>query len=148
MKEYFLILPNQLFDTKHIDKKYNIIIWECPHYFTAYNYNKKKLILHRASMKYYYDYLKSKGYVVKYIQYFETIDESKSYHMYNPLNKSNILGLPKHITIVEKPSPNLLLSHSLLNEYRKKTNKFFFNAFYMWSKRKLGIIPGIKSQDK
>jgi deoxyribodipyrimidine photolyase-related protein len=53
----FLILPNQLFDIEYIDKTYKIIIWECPHFFTDYNYNKKKIILHRASMKYYFDHL-------------------------------------------------------------------------------------------
>ena len=49
----FVILPNQLFNIKYIPKKYKkhkFIIWEHPHYFTKYNYNQKKLILHRASM--------------------------------------------------------------------------------------------------
>ena len=39
---YFLILPNQLFEAKYIDKSYKIVIWECPHFFTDYKYNKKK----------------------------------------------------------------------------------------------------------
>ena len=59
----FVILPHQLFDIKlirNIIKNMDIILWEHPHYFTAYNYNKKKLILHRASMKYYHDMLKIK----------------------------------------------------------------------------------------
>ena len=56
-----LILPHQLYNInilkKILEKDKNVIIWEHPHYFKKYNYNKKKLILHRASMKYYYDYL-------------------------------------------------------------------------------------------
>ena len=98
----FLILPNQLFDIKYFDKSYKYIIWECPHFFTDYNYNKKKLLLHRASMKYQYD----------------------------------------------RDTPNLLLSLEHIKRYRDKTDKFFFNAFYMWSKKELDIIPNIKSQDK
>ena len=49
-----LILPNQLFDIKYLKKykKESIILYEHPQYF-----NKKKLVLHRASMKYYFDYL-------------------------------------------------------------------------------------------
>ena len=55
---YFLILPNQLFDKKYLDKKFNYIIYEHPHYFDSFKYNKKKLILHYSSLNYYYDYLK------------------------------------------------------------------------------------------
>lgn len=145
---YFLILPNQLFDIKHIDKNYKIIIWECPHFFIDYTYNKKKLMLHRASMKYYYDYLFKNGYNVKYFDFDTNLDQNEEYILYYPINKLNILGLPKKIQIYHKPTPNLLLSLNLLKEYNEKTNKFFFNAFYMWSKKKLNIIPNIKSQDK
>lgn len=144
----FLILPNQLFDKKYLDKSLHYIIWECPHFFTAYNYNKKKLMLHRASMKYYYDYLKKHNYHVSYIEYNNILEQDESYLLYNPLNKPDILGLPKHYKIYDKPTPSLLLSPTLITEYRKKTKKFFFNAFYMWSKQKLNIIPKIKSQDK
>ena len=33
----FLILPNQLFDKKYLEKKNNYYIWEHPHYFLSYN---------------------------------------------------------------------------------------------------------------
>lgn len=144
---YFLILPNQLFESKYIDKKYKILIWECPHFFTDYKYNKKKLILHRSSMKYYYDYLIKKGYDVTYKTFQEKLNDQEDYILYNPLNKLDLLKIP-NVTIYNKPTPNLLLSTSLSNEYYNKTNKFFFNAFYMWSKQKLNILPGVKSQDK
>ncbi len=143
---YFLILPNQLFEAKYLNKQYDIIIWECPHYFKDYNYNKKKLILHRASMRCYYDTLKSNGFKVSYYEFNKELDATLEYTLFNPLNKPDILKLPRHYTIID--TPNLLLSKELIQEYRKKTNKFFFNAFYMWSKKKLGIIPDIKSQDK
>ena len=55
----FIILPNQLFDKKYLpDKSYTYILWEHPQYFTEYKYNKKRILMHRASMKYYQDYLK------------------------------------------------------------------------------------------
>ena len=37
----FVILPHQLFDKKYLSKTYKYIIWEHPHYFTKYVYNKK-----------------------------------------------------------------------------------------------------------
>ena len=39
----FLILPNQLFEVKHLDKSLEHIIYEHPHYFKSYKYNKKKI---------------------------------------------------------------------------------------------------------
>ena len=32
-----------------------VVLWEHPHFFTRFKFNKKKLVLHRASMKHYYD---------------------------------------------------------------------------------------------
>ena len=147
----FLILPNQLYDIgylKNIGNIKHIMLWECPHYFTAYAYNKKKLILHRASMKAYYNMLSKKGYKISYVEFDEKLDENKEYLLYNPLDNPTLLGLPKNHKIVEDVIPNMLLTTKMLEEYRRNTKKFFFNAFYMWSKKKLGIIPGIKSQDK
>ena len=52
-----LILPHQLFDTKYFPKDVKeVILFEHPQYFKKYNFNKKKLILHRASMKEYHDF--------------------------------------------------------------------------------------------
>ena len=144
----FLILPNQLFDIQYLDKSFKYVIWECPHFFKDYNYNKKKLLLHRASMKYYYDYLKSKGFNVTYKNFYDHLNQNEEYTLFYPINKLEILGLPKHTIIYNKPSPNLLLKQELLHDYRKKTKHFFFNAFYMWSKKQLNIIPNTKSQDK
>ncbi len=144
---YFLILPNQLFDIKYLDKDQEYIIWECPHYFKAYNYNKKKLVLHRASMKYYHDYLLAKGYLVSsYYEFDQKPNPRNEYTLFDPLNNIDILDLPPKSTLIA--SPNILLSSDICSEYHKKTKKFFFNAFYMWSKKKLGIIPDMKSQDK
>ena len=66
-----LVLPNTLFKKKYIPNDVvSVVIWEHPQYFTKYKYNKKRLILHRASMQYYYDLVK-KDYDdnVTYIEY-------------------------------------------------------------------------------
>jgi deoxyribodipyrimidine photolyase-related protein len=138
----FVILPHQLYDIKYLDKKYKYIIYEHPHYFESYNYNKKKLILHRGSMKYYYDYLKSKNFNVEYTEFNRKFNQ-KEYTLFNPIDKIKLTGKYKFID-----SPNFLLNSELCEKYRKKTKNFFFNAFYMWSKKELDIMPKIKSQDK
>ena len=144
----FLILPNQLFDIKHFTKSFKYILWECPHFFTDYNYNKKKLLLHRATMRYQYDLMKKNGYSVVYVEFGKKLVETEQYMLYYPINKQDILKLPRNTIIYDKDTPNLLLSREHINRYRDKTDKFFFNAFYMWSKKELNIIPKIKSQDK
>lgn len=141
--ETLVILPNQLFEKKYIIKNYNIIIWEHPHYFTTYNYNKKKLLLHRASMKSYYNYLKKYFKKVKYIEYKDKLPEV-NYTIYDPIDK---IKLPNNPKILE--SPNYLLNKEKYKEYRnKKTSKFYFYTFFKWAKNELNIIPNMKSYDK
>ena len=62
----FLLLPNQLF--YNIDIKKKIVLYEHPTFFTKFRYHVKKLVLHRASMKHYYDFMKQKGYDIQYIE--------------------------------------------------------------------------------
>ena len=146
----FIILPNQLFDKKHLDKKLDILLWEHPHYFKDYNFNKKKIILHRASMKSYYDYLLKNKFNVTYYEFTSKnpLTKKKDYKMYDPINKLSTLKLSSFKNIEILDSPNFLLNSELYTAYRKKTDKFFFNGFYMWSKKQLDILPNIKSQDK
>lgn len=138
----FLILPHQLYEKKYLMKNNKYILWEHPHYFVKYKYNKKKLILHRASMRYYYDYLKKSNYNVSYIEFNEKPKLNK-YFIFDPIDK---IKLPGKYTLLE--SPNFILNREMYDKYREKTKKYFFNAFYMWSKKQLNIIPNMKSQDK
>ena len=139
----FVILPHQLFDIQYLDKEsYIYVLYEHPQYFTKYNFNKKKLILHHASMQYYYDYLKSKKFKVQYIHYNEKFD-IKDYTLFDPIDK---LELENNYTLLE--SPNFLLNKEIYENYRKKTKSFFFNAFYNYGKEQINVIPDIKSQDK
>lgn len=139
-----VILPHQLFEKKHLKKIPNIdtiIVWEHPHYFKTYKYNKKKLLLHRLSMKNYYDYLSS-SYKCKYVDFNEKFNY-KDYTIFDPVDKITLPGKPIMIE-----SPAFLLSKTMYAEYRKKTDKFHFNSFYMWGKRCLDVLPKLKSLDK
>ena len=87
---YFLIYPNNLFQKKQLlkfipkdldVKDLRFLIIEDPLFFgdkeRIKNFTKLKLVLHRASMQYYEDYLKDEIKVksVKYIEY----KDAKSY---------------------------------------------------------------------
>lgn len=142
---YFVILPHQLYDKKYIPKENRestFLIWEHPHYFNEHKYNKKKILLHRASMKYYIEYLQKHKYKCEYLN-FENKLKIKKYTIFDPIDKIKLNG---DVTKIE--SPNFLLTKELQEKYREKTDKFFFNGFYMWSKKQLDIMPNIKSQDK
>ena len=62
----FLIFPNQLFYNSFLLKYKHCVFYiiEEPRYFTDFKFHKLKLAYHRASMKKYYDYLKSKNFKV------------------------------------------------------------------------------------
>lgn len=142
-----LILPNQLFDIKYFpkDKKISkVVLYEHPQYFTKYNFNKKKLVLHRASMKYYSNYLTKKKFVIEYINFNQPFKIDNNFIMFDTIDKLTITKKPKEIL----ESVNFLLTKEDYENYRKKTKKFFFNSFYTYGKTINDIIPNIKSQDK
>lgn len=134
-----LILPNQLFEKKYIPKNIKtIILYEHPDFFKKYNFNKLKLVFHRATMKNYEELMK-KYYNVIYVNFNDEFKEKYDFMFFQP-NKMKI-----KCNII--PSPNFLC-YDLFNEYRAKTDKFVFYNFYIWMKNKLNILPGIKSLDK
>ena len=139
----FIILPHQLFHKKYLPKNIKkIILWEHPQYFTKYNFNKKKLILHRASMKHYYDYLKKNKYNIQYINFNKTPTYKKA-TLFDPIDKIKI----PNTTLIE--SPNFLLTKENYDAYKKKKgDSYMFHWFYLWGKKIVDIIPNVKSKDK
>ena len=122
----FIILPNQLFDKKYLNNKYKYTLWEHPQYFTKYKFNKKKIILHRASMRSYYDYLTKNKFKVDYLEYSEKFSklDIKDYIIFNPIDK---LKLPGNYTILD--TPNLLLTEELCKNTEQKLINFYLIIF-------------------
>lgn len=143
-----LILPHQLFtlDKKMIrrERVRRIVLWEHPQYFKKYKYNKRRLVMHRASMKVRMEELQGEFLgKVEYCDYDAVPKLSKKYLVYDPVDD---IKLPAGGVLME--SPNFLMSRELMATYRKKTPHFIFGNFYMWSKKELGILVGMKSTDK
>lgn len=64
-----LIFPHQLFkDTDYLDKDQPVFLVEEFLFFKQYAFHKQKIALHRASMKFYEDYLIKSGFRVHYIE--------------------------------------------------------------------------------
>lgn len=69
MNEVAIIFPNQLFENVVFSNIKKIYLIEDEHFFTRFKFHKAKLILHRASMKFYFDYLSEKGFDVFYVEF-------------------------------------------------------------------------------
>lgn len=136
------IINNVIEENKDISK---IVLWEHPDFFSKYNFNKKKIILHRSSMKTYQNLLiRCIKMPISYIEFHKKhkMDKSNSI-MFDPIN--NIPNLTKNVI----ESPNFFLSK---NEYLTiKSNKKsirFTTYFYPRCKKKFKFLENVTSKDK
>mgnify|MGYP001383200473 CR=1 FL=1 len=146
----FFIFPVHLFkETKNLLNK-NIYLIEDPIYFTMYKYHKLKLAYHRATMKYYYDYLKKKKINVKYVEFKEAnnsfyqkfknknVETYESYDNFlNKKLKKNILNL-KFLD-----SLNFLVNKKFLDENKDefyKNGSYNHNGFYKMQRIRFDIL--------
>lgn len=167
----FFVLPNQLFESKHLLNAFNFlpqndttihtVLWEHPHFFTKYKFNKKKLVLHRASMKHYYDtvlkHLEDDGKIHQrtYIEFHnkdtgQTLLKQKTIATasFDPID--DIRGFNRKIqTMVE--SPNFLLTKKDYEKYREGRDDdkgfAFTNGFYLYGKKVIQHLEDVKSTD-
>lgn len=146
---FLYILPNQIYNIKCFEKLSfdRIIMWEHPMFFKHYKFNKKKLILHRASMKQLLDTLEHKGYNVKYIEFHEKHKVENNSILYDPINEMKDF---KFSRLIEPP--NFLVPKSFLNDIyvgkKSKTSMSFTNYFYPRIKSYIKVLENIPSQDE
>ena len=150
----FLILPNQLFQiskthlrTFRYDK---IWIIEEPHYFSSISIkpNKIKIAYLRACMKYYFDNLRSEGFNVEYFDFDKvSLNPKNNYYSYE-LTDFKLMDKYKRqgIVINEIQSPMFLLTKEDLDIYNRRRG-VSHASLYELTKKKLGILEGIKNQD-
>jgi deoxyribodipyrimidine photolyase-related protein len=149
----FIIFPTQLFaDNKYIIKMDEIYIVEEPFYFTSKKFHKQKLIFHRASMKYYYDMLKTKykNKKINYIEY-DKINYNNIFknnvHLFDPIDKpitKLLTSYKKTKDLIIYDTPSFIETINELTEYRNtntnKKNYYHDKSFYRWQRKKLNIL--------
>jgi deoxyribodipyrimidine photolyase-related protein len=135
MTKIFIILPTQLFHSNNsiLDEIDIIYLIEEPYYFTSRPFHKQKIMLHRASMKYYYDYLNSNSKLKDKIRYIEFDEFSKikkrkddEFYMYDPIDNEMIEKYSKLFKIKFHHSPSFLETREELDEYRNKFTRFLW----------------------
>ena len=118
----FLLFPTQLFRNIELLKNKTVYIIEDPRFFTDFGYHKLKLVLHRATMKFYFDYLKKNHIDVHYVNFNESIKtkiKGTDVTMYEPVDNK----LSKKI---KKEFPKINILRTLTFLFDKKEKKLFY----------------------
>lgn len=166
MVRIFLIYPTTLFKVDKLPKIDDVIylMVEDPIYFGDHEikmkFNKIKLVLHRASMKYYYDYLRKNKKQVIYIEVNSKMDikekikgmKVEEIHCFDPtdhllLKKIEKIGKQIGVKVEIHDNPNFVTTKKEMYEYAKDRKKYSHYHFYEWQKKRMRILTGIKSQD-
>ncbi|MDP9081162.1 MAG: cryptochrome/photolyase family protein [Bacteroidota bacterium] len=153
-----LIFPHQLFKQHPaIHASRAVYLVEETLFFNQYNFNKKKLLLHHASMNWYADYLMQQGISVNYIEATDSLSDVRLL-----LRKLSIEGITQihyagvadnwlgkrirstceniNISIKKYKSPNFLNSISDVDEFFDQRKTYFQTDFYTWQRKKRNIL--------
>ncbi len=135
VKGAFLLFPHQLFeDVAHL-KPYRVYLMETPLFFTQYTFHVQKLILHRASMKYYEAYIRSHQIDVIYVEveaYEKTLRSLRHATCYDVADYDLLKSV--------KQSLDTLMVWSSPNFYNTKDDTLSMHHFYMNQRKRLGIL--------
>lgn len=152
-----VVYPHQLFSTSPaLHKDRPVVLAEDPWFFTRRKFHAHKLVLHRASMKFYQEYLAGRGFVVDYR---ETAGLLKSrdlfvqlagngiteVHVCDPLENGLIAEIGESrskngIRLVTYESPMFLCSREYLREYYRDKKRFYLTEFYIAQRKRHGIL--------
>jgi deoxyribodipyrimidine photolyase-related protein len=158
MKSVFLIFPHQLFaNIESLKLADAVYIVEEFLFFNQFKFHKQKLVLHRASMKYYENYLQTNGLKVCYIEATEPshdirlliaqlasqeIDEIIYYDVCDNWLEKRILGKCQQFNLkaTQKPSPLFINNLTEIADYFTNKKKYFQTDFYIQQRKKLNLL--------
>jgi deoxyribodipyrimidine photolyase-related protein len=155
MTEISLVFPHQLFkNNPSLRPKQAVVIVEEWLFFRQYRFHRQKLIFHRASMKFYEDYLKKEGFDVLYIESDNELSDirelipwlaEKGYsevHYCDPVDDWLMKRLAStaassFINLKQYPSPGFIHSEDEIKGYYQGLKRFHQTDFYIhWRKNK------------
>ncbi|MGB8193777.1 MAG: cryptochrome/photolyase family protein [Chitinophagaceae bacterium] len=158
MAETTIIFPHQLYRLHPALGRDRIVIMvEEWLYFRQYAFHKQKLLLHRASMQFYRDYLSTSGYDVKYI---ETTDPLSDIRKLIPFLQENGTSVVHYVNTTDNwlekrmeagcrtagcaleryESPNFLNTEQEVKEYLDTKTSYFQTSFYIQQRRHRKIL--------
>ncbi len=152
-----LVFPHQIFEENPaLRKNEDVIIFEDPLFFRYFKFHKKKLVFHRASMKFYENYLIGKKYSVRYydtlskptlkslfseiagngvkaVRFFEVSDYLLSRRLVRYSEQFNI-------TLIEESSPLFLSDAEEVKETLRSAGRYFMASFYINRRKNFNIL--------
>ena len=153
-----IIFPNQLYkEHPAIHNNIPAYLVEEWYFFNQYQFHKEKLVLHRASMKFYEQFLKAQGVVVHYIESIETqnriallidklhANKVKQIHIVDPVDNwllEKIISSSKKygIELTIYDNPNFLNTINQVADYFSKKKTYFQTDFYTWQRKSRNIL--------
>jgi len=152
-----LVYPHQLFPDlswlRGVDRVYLV---EDPLFFTQYPFHRQKLMLHRASMRWYADRLRKKKWDVHYIEAKElktssdvarklkgdgidrarVVDPEDFYLAQRVRNACSRQGIEWNAI----PDPHFLTPNDSIDAFVKNKKKLFFTQFYIEQRKRLKVL--------
>ncbi|MBX9733748.1 MAG: cryptochrome/photolyase family protein [Chitinophagaceae bacterium] len=155
-KQAAIIFPHQLFEK-------NPLLSVCDEfwlveetlYFNQYHFHPQKLILHRASMQYYKDWLLNKKKNVLYVNAGEKNADCRNLikhlqvkhytgiHIINPTDnwlQKRIINSANSVSIIWHESPNFINTVAENNLFFQQKKKYFQTDYYIHQRKKLAIL--------
>ncbi|HSK12629.1 MAG TPA: cryptochrome/photolyase family protein, partial [Phnomibacter sp.] len=165
MKEILLILPHQLFGSHPaFEHRRKMVLIEESLFFTQFRFHKKKLVLHRASMKTWQAHMENEGHEVQYIE----ANGTDGHDIRNCISDLAQQGIKKIVAVdpvddwlyrrISKaclkndvvlqwfPNPNFMNSPEQLDQYFKDKKHYHQTDFYIAQRKALGLLLGPDSK--
>lgn len=157
MDAIFVIFPNQLFeDLTYLENIKSVYLVEEFLFFGQYSFHKQKIAFHRASMKFYADYLAEKSKEVHYVEASQAESDARKLmpwlvekgiekvSTYNPVDfylKKRITENVSSLEVSFIENPLFLNSEEELKSFFKPDKKKFFQtSFYKSERQKRNIL--------
>ncbi len=157
MTEVSLVFPHQLYESSPaLIRSRQVVLIEDALFFSQYKFHKKKIVLHRASMKAYESELTDHGYTVHYLDVIKFRDlsavftwlkeqgirtahyaEADDYLLERRLSRFSI---QYDIKLNRYQSNAFLCSVSYLDDYFSKHPRYFLNNFYIDQRKRFNIL--------
>jgi deoxyribodipyrimidine photolyase-related protein len=151
-----LVLPNQLFrGHPHIDEGPPVYLVEEDAYFTRFRFHKKKLVLHRASMKAYQSKMAERGVDVRYVENTsDTLDALYQIFLEDGVDNvtcTEILdyGLERRldelsarygVRVQQSHSPGFLSPRGWLDGFFADRKRVLMRDFYIAQRRRMNLL--------
>ena len=157
MKQATILFPHQLFkNTTELSEEIPIYLVEEYLFFKQYNFHKQKIAFHRASMKFYEDYLLENGFKVIYIESKQHLSDVtilipqliqagiEILHFIDPTDNwltKRIKSFNDQIKIIFYDNPSFINTKNELSSFFKESKKkFLHNSFYKQQRIKRNIL--------